>query len=46
MRPLRWLGSAYGGHLGLIYLATAIFVIGAVVALKPVLAGQRGPGGE
>jgi len=30
-------GFATFGHLGLIYLATAIFVIGAVVALKPIL---------
>ncbi|TDD26299.1 hypothetical protein E1218_13525 [Kribbella turkmenica] len=34
------------GHLGLIYLATAIFVIGAAVALKPLLAAHRGQGGE
>jgi hypothetical protein len=33
------------GHLGLIYLATAIFVIGAAVALKP-LAAQRGQRGK
>jgi len=25
------------GHLGLIYLATAVFVVGAVLALKPLL---------
>jgi hypothetical protein len=25
------------GHLGLIYLATAIFVVGALVSLKPIL---------
>src|SRR5262245_29545286 len=29
------------GHLGLIYLATAIFVVGAALALKPVLAQRR-----
>jgi hypothetical protein len=29
------------GHLGLIYLATAIFVIGALLALPGVLASQR-----
>ena len=30
------------GHLGLIYLATAIFVVGALLALKPVLETNRG----
>ena len=30
------------GHLGLIYLATAIFVAGALVALRPILDGRRG----
>jgi hypothetical protein len=30
------------GHLGLIYLATAIFVVGALVALRGVLAAKRG----
>ncbi|MBB1257813.1 hypothetical protein [Streptomyces alkaliterrae] len=30
------------GHLGLIYLATVIFVVGAAIALKPVLAAQSG----
>lgn len=34
------------GHLGLIYLATAIFVVGAVAALRPLLAAQRGRGGD
>jgi hypothetical protein len=29
------------GHLGLIYLATAIFVIGALVALRPLLEARR-----
>ena len=29
------------GHLGLIYLATAIFVVGAAMALKPILAARR-----
>jgi hypothetical protein len=28
------------GHLGLIYLATAVFVVGAVLALRPVLEGR------
>jgi hypothetical protein len=28
------------GHLGLIYLATAVFVIGAAIALKPLLAAR------
>ena len=37
-------GFATIGHLGLIYLATAIFVVGALTALKPVLdAGRQGP---
>ena len=30
------------GHLGLIYLATLIFVVGALVALRPILAERRG----
>jgi hypothetical protein len=30
------------GHLGLIYLATAVFVVGAAIALKPVLDAGRG----
>jgi hypothetical protein len=34
------------GHLGLIYLATVIFVVGAALALKPLLAARRGGGGE
>jgi hypothetical protein len=29
------------GHLGLIYLATAIFVIGAALALRPLMAQDR-----
>jgi hypothetical protein len=29
------------GHLGLIYLATAIFVVGALLALRPVLDANR-----
>lgn len=32
------------GHLGLIYLATAIFVLGAALALKPLLAERGGEG--
>jgi len=28
------------GHLGLIYLATAVFVVGAALALKPLLAAR------
>jgi hypothetical protein len=32
------------GHLGLIYLATAVFVVGAALALKPLLA--KGGGAE
>jgi hypothetical protein len=32
------------GHLGLIYLATAIFVVGAALALKPVLGANRDAG--
>jgi hypothetical protein len=32
------------GHLGLIYVATAIFVVGAVFALKPVLDANRAGG--
>jgi hypothetical protein len=36
------------GHLGLIYLATAIFVAGALLALRPLLdgAGQSQTGGQ
>jgi hypothetical protein len=30
------------GHLGLIYLATLIFVVGALVALRGLVAGRRG----
>jgi hypothetical protein len=33
------------GHLGLIYVATAIFVVGAALALKPVLDINRARGG-
>ena len=29
------------GHLGLIYLATAVFVIGALLALKPLLDARK-----
>jgi hypothetical protein len=29
------------GHLGLIYLATLLFVVGALIALKPILAARR-----
>lgn len=29
------------GHLGLIYLATAVFVVGAAIALKPLLAARK-----
>lgn len=29
------------GHLGLIYLAVAIFVVGALLALRGIVAGQR-----
>ncbi|MFD7445680.1 hypothetical protein [Streptomyces sp. NPDC059909] len=29
------------GHLGLIYLATAVFVIGALIALRPLLAARK-----
>jgi hypothetical protein len=29
------------GHLGLIYLATAVFVVGALLALRPVLDAHR-----
>ncbi len=32
------------GHLGLIYLATAIFVVGAALALKPLLAEHGSQG--
>jgi hypothetical protein len=28
------------GHLGLIYLATAVFVVGALLALRPILDGR------
>ena len=34
------------GHLGLIYLATAIFVIGAGFALKPILSARAGKRGR
>ena len=30
------------GHLGLIYLATVIFVIGALVALRGIIAQHQG----
>jgi hypothetical protein len=30
------------GHLGLIYLATAIFVVGALLAVGPLLAAHAG----
>ncbi len=30
------------GHLGLIYLATAIFVVGALLALREIIAQRRG----
>lgn len=33
-------GLATIGHLGLIYLATAIFVVGAGLALKPIRQAQ------
>ncbi|MEV0170783.1 hypothetical protein AB0I00_06590 [Streptomyces sp. NPDC050803] len=29
------------GHLGLIYLATAVFVVGAAIALKPLLTARK-----
>jgi hypothetical protein len=29
------------GHLGLIYLATLIFVAGALIALKPILDARK-----
>ena len=29
------------GHLGLIYLATVVFVVGAALALKPLLAARE-----
>ena len=29
------------GHLGLIYLATAVFIVGALLALKPLLESRR-----
>ena len=29
------------GHLGLIYLATAIFIVGALLALKPLLESRK-----
>jgi hypothetical protein len=29
------------GHLGLIYLATAVFIVGAVLALKPLLKSRH-----
>jgi hypothetical protein len=34
------------GHLGLIYLATVVFIVGAALALKPLLAARTGVGGE
>lgn len=34
-------GFATVGHLGLIYLATVLFVLGALLALKPVLDTRR-----
>jgi hypothetical protein len=34
-------GLATLGHLGLIYLATVIFVIGALISLPPVLAARQ-----
>jgi cytochrome bd-type quinol oxidase subunit 2 len=34
------------GHLGLIYLATAIFVVGALIALPAVLEANRRPAGR
>ncbi|GAA2889258.1 hypothetical protein GCM10010517_53340 [Streptosporangium fragile] len=34
-------GLATLGHLGLIYLATAVFAVGALVALKPMLQVRR-----
>ena len=40
------LGLATIGHLGLIYLATAIFLVGAALALKALLAARRGGQGE
>jgi len=30
------------GHLGLVYLATAIFVVGAFIALRPILSKRKG----
>jgi hypothetical protein len=30
------------GHLGLVYLATAVFVAGALVALRPILSARQG----
>jgi len=29
------------GHLGLVYLATAVFVVGALLALKPIMEQRR-----
>jgi len=34
------------GHLGLIYLATAVFVVGAALAFRPVLAARAPQGGQ
>ena len=34
-------GLATIGHLGLIYLATVVFVVGALIALPPVLAARQ-----
>jgi hypothetical protein len=33
-------GLATVGHLGLIYLATAVFIVGAVLALRPLLSSR------
>ncbi len=35
-------GFATVGHLGLIYLATAVFVAGVVIALKPMMQARHG----
>jgi hypothetical protein len=34
-------GLATLGHLGLIYLATGVFVVGALIALEPIMRGAR-----
>jgi hypothetical protein len=39
-------GLATLGHLGLIYLATAVFVIGAALALRPLLRQRASDGGR